>query len=163
MALKWIRKHRSPLLLVSVPIVIAGWWWFRPEKLFVNERVNEAAPFASMKEPEPVYTGKFAGSGMVQGRATVYKSADGKLELRLTDLVIPQADDLRIVLAGGEQADAKSTVADGQKDELGAVLPAKMEQQFVLAAGTDLWKLSQVLIYHDKSKALVGAARLEPF
>jgi len=37
---KWI------LVLIGVPVLGGAWWAFRPEKLFINQKVSEAAPAA---------------------------------------------------------------------------------------------------------------------
>ena len=78
--------HRKWILAVTLPILIAAWWAFRPEKLWINQKVNEAAPFASSSDPQPLYTGRLQGEAhQTSGRATIYKAANGTQYLRLTD------------------------------------------------------------------------------
>lgn len=156
MNINWIKRYRNALLIAAVPVVIAGWWLFRPEKLFVNERVNEAAPFISTNQPQPVFTGKFdAGKAGTKGRATIYKSTDGKLELRLTDFVSTPGDDLHVGLAApGESS---------QREDIGAVNPGQMEQRFDVPAGIDPTKTSEVIVFESKSNEVTATARLEPF
>jgi hypothetical protein len=80
---------RKWILAISLPVLIAAWWAFRPEKLWINQKVNEAAPFASSSDPQPLYTGRLQGTAhQTSGRATVYKAADGTQYLRLTDFSI---------------------------------------------------------------------------
>src|SRR5215467_4746424 len=52
---KWIAAA------IGVPLLIGAWWAFRPEKLFINQKVSESAPVAVGSEPEPIYTGKLEG------------------------------------------------------------------------------------------------------
>src|SRR5258707_104957 len=33
------------------PVPVAAWWAFRPEKLWINDKVDEPAPFASSLDP----------------------------------------------------------------------------------------------------------------
>ena len=51
--LKWI------LAVVVPPVLIALWWGFRPEKLWVNQKVNEAAPFDQSGTAHPILTARF--------------------------------------------------------------------------------------------------------
>ncbi len=83
-----LSRNKLALILIGIPVLGGAWWAFRPEKLFINEKVNEAAPFAVGSEAQPVYTGKLEGKiHQTSGRATIYKSADGKHYLRLTDFM----------------------------------------------------------------------------
>jgi hypothetical protein len=52
---KWV------LAAIGIPVLAAAWWAFRPEKLFVNQKVNEAAPMGLSAEPEALYTGRLEG------------------------------------------------------------------------------------------------------
>jgi hypothetical protein len=62
---KWI------LAIIGFPILAAAWWAFRPEKLWINQKVNEPAPFASSTDPQPLYTGRLEGKAhQTSGRAT---------------------------------------------------------------------------------------------
>jgi len=71
---------------MGIAVSVAAWWAFRPEKLFINQKVNEAAPAALSLEPEALYTGKLEGKvHHTSGRATVYKTAEGQEYLRLSD------------------------------------------------------------------------------
>jgi len=91
--------HRKWILAISLPVLIAAWWAFRPEKLWINQKVNEAAPFASSSDPQPLYTARLQGSAhQTSGRATVYKAADGAQYLRLTDFSTSNGPDVHILL-----------------------------------------------------------------
>src|SRR6266853_448410 len=57
----WLSRNRWILIVVGVPILAGAWWAFRPEKLFINQKVIEAAPAALSAEPEALYTGKLEG------------------------------------------------------------------------------------------------------
>ena len=45
----WFLRRKWIFVAVGIPILIAAWWAFRPEKLWINQKVNEAAPFASSR------------------------------------------------------------------------------------------------------------------
>ena len=82
----WLSRYKWIVVLIGIPVFAGAWWAFRPEKLFINQKVDEAAPAALSAEPETLYTGKLEGKvHPTSGRATVYKSVDGKEYLRLSD------------------------------------------------------------------------------
>jgi hypothetical protein len=88
----WFSRRKWVLVAVGLPVLIGAWWAFRPEKLWINQKVNEPAPFASGTDPQPLYTGRLEGKAhQTSGRATIYKTADGKEYLRLTDSRPPTA------------------------------------------------------------------------
>jgi hypothetical protein len=43
----FFRKHRVFTSVAVLAILSAGWYLFRPEKLFINQKVSEAAPFSN--------------------------------------------------------------------------------------------------------------------
>ena len=67
-------------------VLFVAWWAFRPEKLWVNKKVSEPAPFSSTTDPQPLYTGQLEGKAhQTSGRATIYKAPDGEKDyVRLT-------------------------------------------------------------------------------
>src|SRR5215470_12894901 len=85
----WILRNKWILLLAATPVLVGAWWAFRPEKLFINQKVNEPAPFAGNGGgPQPIYTGELEGQAhKTSGRATIYQSQGGKSFLRLSNFV----------------------------------------------------------------------------
>src|SRR5579863_8227828 len=57
----WLLHRKRILVIVGLPVLVALWWAFRPEKLWINEKVNEAAPFDTSSDPQPILTGRFEG------------------------------------------------------------------------------------------------------
>ena len=75
----WLWHRKRILVAVVIPILVVAWWAFRPEKLWINQRVNEPAPFASSADPQPLYTGRLEGKAhQTSGRATIYKTSMAK-------------------------------------------------------------------------------------
>src|SRR5437879_13496531 len=98
-----VSRKKGILAAIGIPVLVAAWWAFRPEKLFINQKVNEAAPAALSAEPETLYTGKLEGKvHPTSGRATVYKSVDGKEYLRLSDFTTSNAPDVHVILVRSE-------------------------------------------------------------
>jgi hypothetical protein len=144
---------------VFLPILIGAWWAFRPEKLWVNEKVNEPAPFSSSLDPQPLYTGRLEGDAhQTSGRATVYKNPDGKQFLRLTDFTTSNGPDVHVVLArrAGDGIEADHV-------ELGPLQGNQGDQNYELPSAADLNKYQAVAIYCERFHAVFGLAKLEPF
>jgi hypothetical protein len=162
----WVSHRKWILAAVCLPILVAAWWAFRPEKLWINQKVNEAAPFASSTDPQPLYTGRLEGKAhQTSGRATIYKSPDGKRYLRLTDFSTSNGPDVHIVLARSDEANRTQEIVRGQLDsvELGSIKGNQGDQNYDLPASVDLQKYNAAVIYCERFHAVFGLARLEQF
>ena len=159
-------RNRSILVLIGVSVLVGAWWAFRPEKLFINQKVNEAAPMALSSEPEALYTGKLEGKiHQTSGRATVYKSTDGKEYLRLSDFTTSNGPDVHVLLVRAEDKALGGEIVKGELDgvELGALKGNQGDQNYDLPASVDLNKYQAVAIYCERFHAIFGVARLERF
>ncbi len=158
--------NKLALILIGIPVLGGAWWAFRPEKLFINEKVNEAAPFTVGSEAQPVYTGKLEGKiHQTSGRATIYKSADGKHYLRLTDFMTANGPDVHVVLVRAEDKALEQEIVKGELDhvELGSLKGNQGDQNYDLPAAVDLNQYQAVAIYCERFHAIFGVARLEQF
>jgi hypothetical protein len=154
------------LVAAAVPVLVAAWWAFRPEKLWINQKVDEPAPFASTVDPQPLYTGRLEGKAhQTSGRATIYKSSDGKQYLRLTDFTTSNGPDVHVLLARGDDPGLRQEIVKGNLDsvELGSLKGNQGDQNYDLPANTDAAKYSAVVIYCERFHAIFGLAKLEPF
>jgi hypothetical protein len=157
---KWI------VLAVGVLVLVAAWWLFRPEKLWVNQKVDEPAPFASGDEPQPIYTGRLEGNlHQTTGRATIYRAADGNQYLRLTDFSTSNGPDVHVLLGRRDDKNLQQETVAGQLDtiELGSLKGNQGDQNYDLPASVDLKKYNAVVIYCERFHAVFGVARLEEF
>jgi len=110
----WLSRNRWILIVTGVPVLAGAWWAFRPEKLFINQKVNEAAPAALSAEPEALYTGKLEGKvHQTSGRVTIYKSADGKEYLRLSDFTTSNGPDVHVLLVRAEDKALDQKIVKG--------------------------------------------------
>lgn len=162
----WFSHGRRIVVLIGVPVLVGSWWAFRPEKLFINQKVNEAAPTALSSEPEALYTGKLEGKiHQTGGRATIYKSADGKEYLRLSDFTTSNGPDVHVILVRAEDKALDGEIVNGELDlvELGALKGNQGDQNYDLPASADLNKYQAVAIYCERFHAIFGVARLEKF
>lgn len=158
--------HKKWILVVSIPILIATWWAFRPEKLWINQKVSEAAPFASSDDPQPLYTGRLEGKAHpTSGRATIYGGAGGVQYLRLTDFATSNGPDVHVVLARADDKALSQDIVTGQLDdiELGVLKGNQGDQNYYLPASVDLKDYNVVVVYCERFHAIFGVGRLEPF
>jgi hypothetical protein len=157
---KWI------VSAIGAPLLILAWWLFRPEKLWINQTVNEPAPFATGADPQPLYTGRLEGNlHQTAGRATIYKSLSGREYLRLTDFSTSNGPDVHVLLARGEDERLRQETVAGALDsvELGSLKGNQGDQNYDLPAAADLSKYNTVAIYCERFHAVFGTATLEPF
>jgi hypothetical protein len=162
----WLSRNKWILMVIAIPVLAGAWWAFRPEKLFINQKVNEAAPFASGSEAQPIFTGKLEGKiHPTSGRATIYKATGGTRYLRLTDFTTSNGPDVHVVLVRAEDKQLEQEIVKGHLDhvELGALKGNQGDQNYDLPAATDLNKYQVVAIYCEKFQALFGVAKLEEF
>jgi hypothetical protein len=151
---------------VGIPVLVGAWWVFRPEKLFINQKVNEAAPAALSSEPEALYTGKLEGSvHQTSGRATIYKTAGGRQYLRLSDFSTSNGPDVHVLLVRGDDKALDQEIVKGSLDsvELGSLKGNQGDQNYDLPPAVDLHKYQSVAIYCERFHAIFGVARLETF
>jgi len=161
-----VSRKKEILAAIGIPVLVAAWWAFRPEKLFINQKVNEAAPAALSSEPEALYTGKLEGKvHATSGRATIYKSSDGKQYLRLSDFATSNGPDVHVLLVRGEDKALGQEIVKGDLDgvELGSLKGNQGDQNYDLPATADLNQYQAVAIYCERFHAIFGVAKLEKF
>ena len=159
-------RRKGILIAVGLPILAVVWWAFRPEKLWINQRVDEPAPFASRSEPRPLYTGRLEGKAHpTSGRATIYEASDGARYLRLSDFMTSNGPDVHVVLARGDDSDLGREIVKGDLDhvELGRIKGNQGDQNYSLPASVDLEKYNAAVIFCERFHAIFGLARMEPF
>lgn len=162
----WLSGKKWILAGIAVPILVALWWAFRPEKLWVNVKVNEPAPFSSSADVQPLYTGLLAGRAHpTSGRASIYQSPDGRRSLRLTDFMTSNGPDVHVVLAQSSDESLKQDFLKGQLDsvELGPMKANQGDQNYDLPDSADLTKYDDVVIYCARFHVVFGLAKLEKF
>ena len=162
----WLLQRKWMLLAVGLPVLVVLWWAFRPEKLWINEKVNEPAPFATSSDPQPILTGRFeAKAEPTSGRATIYKKPGGEEYLRLSDLTASNGPEVHIVLARSVDLSVGQKVVDGALDsiDIGTLNSNGADQNYDLPAATDLNKYDAAVVYGQQSHTVLGLAKLEPF
>ncbi len=155
-------------LLVGACIVLAAvWYWFRPDRLFTNKKVNEAAPSATLSQSDqPLYTGRFEGKlHKTSGRASVFSISNGDRSLQLTDFTTSDGPELHVVLVSSSRtsSDEDFGLDATTSIDLGGLKRTTGNQSYPIPKGTDLSHYDVVSIYSERFRANFGLARLEPF
>jgi hypothetical protein len=126
---------------IGLAVLIIAWSAFRPEKLWINQRVNEAAPFASRSEARQISAGRFEGGAHpTSGLATIY-------------------------VARAEDPALNEKIVKGNLDyvELGKLKGNLGDHNYDIPVSVDLQKYNAVVIYCVRFSAVFGLARQESF
>ncbi len=147
-------KTRSLLVVVGLVAAGAVWYAFRPERLFVNQKVNENFPAAQVqaesKAPEPLAlaSGHFHSvAHETMGVATLYQLPDGKRVLRLTEFKTSNGPDVQLYLVASDDAKDNDTVKKVGFVTLGALKGNEGDQNYGVPADVDLAKYRAVTVW----------------
>jgi electron transfer DM13 len=150
-------------LVLGVLVVVGGaglWYAFRPERLFINQRVNEQFPTASAASNK-LATGQFhSGAHETKGTATLFQLADGKRMLRLTDFATSNGPDVHVYLVAADDAKDNDTVTKAGFVDIGSLKGNIGDQNYDLPANTDLAKYRAVTIWCKRFSVNFGTAPL---
>lgn len=157
--------YKWKLTLPALAIVLfAAWYAFRPERLFVNHRVNEGFPPAQGgSSPQVVESGNFYGViHPTTGMATIYRLADGNHILRFTNFMTSSGPDVHVYLVAADDAKDSATVQRAEYIDLGTIKGNIGDQNYALRADLDLSKYRTVSIWCKRFAVNFGAAPLRP-
>jgi hypothetical protein len=168
----------APLLaLLVVGLVVFVLVWFQPQKLFLNQTVNEGLPSSS---PATLPSGPFStspprtpapgpvtlASGAFRslehgttGRALVIRLGDGRRYLRFENLGTSNGPDLHVYLS--EVPAGPDLHAYGERFfDLGKLTGNIGNQNYLLPAGLDLTKYRSAVIWCKRFAVGFGVAPL---
>jgi len=157
MSKKW--KIAIPVFAIAL---IAAWYAFRPERLVVNQRVNEGLPTAQAAKPDKTLASGSFHSVLhdTHGTATVYQLGDGSRVLRFTNFQTSNGPDVHVYLvAAGDAKDSDSVKQAGFID-LGSIKGNIGDQNYTLASDVDLAKYRAVSVWCKRFSANFGTAPL---
>ena len=153
-------KKLAIVLVVLVVIGAGAWYAFRPERLFINQRVNEQFPTASAASKK-LATGQFhSGAHETKGTATLFQLADGKKTLRLTDFATSNGPDVHVYLVAADDAKDNDSVTKAGFVDIGSLKGNIGDQNYDLPANTDLAKYRAVTIWCKRFSVNFGTAPL---
>jgi hypothetical protein len=158
--------QRKPLLiLLAVVVAAVGWYLFRPERLFVNQKVSETLPaqeaMATATEPVVVSSGSFhTVAHDTKGMATLYQYPDGKRVLRLTGFETSNGPDVQLYLVASNDATDNDTVTKSGFVHLGALKGNIGDQNYDVPGNVDLTTHKAVTVWCRRFGVNFGTAPL---
>ena len=178
------RSHRRPrTIIVAVVAAVlagaAGVAWFQPQKLLINQRVDEALPVAAtptsgasdtkprqprtpteVPEPTMLSTSPFRSLGHpTSGRAVALELADGRRFLRLEELRTNNGPDLFVYLSRAA-VDAPRDTFDDDFVSLGRLRANQGNQNYAIPLDVPLDRYQSVVIWCRRFTYAFGAAAL---
>ena len=173
-------RWRWALAGFAVAVAAFVLFWFQPQKLFIDDRVDEAIPAVTTPsstpstrqggggptttstptEPVELARGSFISRDHgTSGIARVLELADGRRIVRLEGLDTDNGPDLYLYL-GANPADGDEGAVDDDYVDLGRLKGNQGDQIYDLPEGTDLERLATVVIWCDRFNSAFGAADL---
>ena len=153
---------------VAIPIAavaaLTAWYAFRPERLVVNQRVDEAMPGArGGSSAQPLESGTFYSIlHPTAGTATIYQIGDGIRVLRLTSFRTSNGPDVHVYMVAADDAKDAATVQQAGFVDLGVIKGNIGDQNYMLGSDLDLAKYRSVSIWCKRFSVNFGAAALRP-
>ena len=147
-------RSKKILIGAGAVILVAGWYAFRPERLWINTVVNESfdtsgvaqsgtsngavAATAASNMPTMLSMGRFhSAAHETRGLATIYRTGDGRRTLRLTEFETSNGPDVHIYLIAAPDAKDNATVTRAGFIDLGSIKGNKGDQNYVIPDGVD--------------------------
>ena len=157
--MKTLIKLLVPVVAVAV---FVAWYAFRPERLVVNRRVDEAMPNAQGdSSPQPLESGQFYSIlHPTKGTATIYRIGDGARVHRLTSFSTSNGPDVHVYMVAADDAKDVATVQQAGFIDLGVIKGNIGDQNYALASDFDLAKYRAVSIWCKRFSVNFGAAAL---
>ena len=158
-----MKKWKLVIPVAAVAVFLA-WYAFRPERLVVNRRVDEAMPAAQGgSSPQPLVSGQFYSIlHPTAGTATIYRMGDGSRVLRFTNFTTSNGPDVHVYMVAADDAKDIATVQHAGFIDLGVIKGNVGDQNYTLGGDVDLAKYRAVSIWCKRFSVNFGAARLMP-
>ena len=159
-------RKRNALIGLAIVVVAGGWYAFRPERLFVNQTVDEkltyAAPTAdSMAKPATLAQGIFhSNAHETKGNAAVLKLPDGRRVLRLTSFETSNGPDVHIYLVAAPDVTSDGIVKSAGFVDLAPMKGNRGDQNYEIPVDVDLAKYRTVTVWCKRFSVNFGSAPL---
>jgi len=155
-------KRKRLIYGLAAILVIALWAAFRPERLFVDAKVNEAMPAGLSQVSQTVLSsGSFHSvAHESKGTASIYQLADGKRILRFTNFETSNGPDVHVYLIAANDASDNQTVQKAGFVELGSLKGNIGDQNYDIPADADLAKYRAATIWCKRFSVNFGTAPL---
>jgi Electron transfer DM13 len=166
----WIWLVAAVLVVLAAVTVV----WFQPQKLFYDQRVDEALPSVAAEE-SAVPSGSATASGPVElaggtfvsrehetvGTARVLQLPDGQVIVRFEGFETSNGPVL-VVWLSKNGADGDDDAFDDDYVDLGPLKGNVGDQNYVVPDGVDPTSYTSVVVWCDRFNVSFGAADLSP-
>jgi len=161
-------QKRTIITVIAVVALVAAWYAFRPERLFINETVNEGFPApattqaaAAQAQPVLLSAGRFHdGAHKTSGSAGIYRLPDGKRVLRLSEFETSNGPDVQVYMVAASDATDNATVTSAGFVNVGALKGNQGDQNYDLPSDLDLSKYRAATIWCRRFGVNFGTAPL---
>jgi electron transfer DM13 len=159
-------SRSKQLLILGIAVLTAGAWYaFRPERLFINQRVNESFPSetvaAAPADPSLITSGQFhAVAHKSTGRASIYRLPDGRRILRFSQFETSNGPDVQVYLGAASDATDSDTVTKAGFYSLGPIKGNIGDQNYDIPSDVDLSRYKSVTIWCRRFGVNFGTAPL---
>jgi hypothetical protein len=152
------------LIPIAAVAVLVAWYAFRPERLVVNQRVDEAMPTGQGGlSAQSLESGRFYSIlHPTEGTATIFQLGDGTRTLRLTSFRTSNGPDVHVYMVAADDAKDVATVEQAGFIDLGVLKGNIGDQNYVIGSEVDLAKYRAVSIWCKRFSVNFGAAALRP-
>ncbi|MGH9703409.1 MAG: DM13 domain-containing protein, partial [Candidatus Acidiferrales bacterium] len=164
-------QKRTLFIIAGLGVLIALWAAFRPEKLFVNQKVNESFPSAaaassptgsSSLAPNALLTGTFHnGAHDTLGTASIYQGDGGKKILRLTNFKTSNGPDVHVYLVAAPDATDSDMVKKAGFIDLGSIKGNEGNQNYNIPEDANLSTHRAVTIWCARFNVNFGTAPIK--
>ncbi|HJU72876.1 MAG TPA: DM13 domain-containing protein [Gemmatimonadaceae bacterium] len=153
-------SRRRILLFAGTLLLVAGWYFFRPERAVLDREVAEAAPTDAASK---VAQGDFESRAHdTRGSVRVLELADGSRVLRLENFETSDGPDLQVYLLVSPDVSNGAQLNEAGFVSLGPLKGNIGEQNYVIPGGVDLTRYRAVSIWCRRFGVNFATARLLP-
>src|SRR6202789_3672085 len=158
-----MKKGKLVIPIAAVAAFLA-WFSFRPERLVVNGRVDEAMPSTQgSSSPQPLASGQFYSVlHPTAGTATIYRMGDGSRVLRFTYFTTSNGPDVHVYMVASDDAKDSASVLRAGFIDLGTIKGNRDNQNKTFNPKVDLSKYRAVSVWCKRFSVNFGAAGLMP-
>ncbi len=156
--------------LAGIALIVFVLAWFQPQKLFIDDRVDERVPVAApapaamtVAEVPALRTLSAASfrshEHATEGRARVIELRDGRRYVRFEDFRTSNGPLLRVYLSA-TAPDGRGPAFDLRFVDLGALKGNIGDQNYAIPRGTDLGAYRSVVVWCKRFSVAFAAARV---
>ncbi|HWP92556.1 MAG TPA: DM13 domain-containing protein [Thermodesulfobacteriota bacterium] len=161
---------RSTLIILALIVIGVAWYLFRPERILINQTVNEEFPAGTSAESVKsgdsatvLVSGNFHGvAHETKGVATIYELPGGKKVLRFSEFETSNGPDVQVYLVAADDANDSETVTNAGFIHIGALKGNIGDQNYDLPADVNLDKYKAVTVWCRRFGVNFGTAPLTP-